>query len=64
MPQELAGTFIGLLLVAIPFWKIHDRTGVAKGWILLLLIPGLGIFFLWLVLARARWTPRAVDAGR
>lgn len=59
MPHELAGTVIGLFLLAIPFWKILDRTGVAKGWIFVLLIPGLGIFLLWLILARARWTPRA-----
>jgi len=64
MSVELTGTFIGLLLLGIPFWKILDRTGVAKGWILLLLISPLGIFLLWLVLARARWTPRAVEAGR
>jgi hypothetical protein len=65
MSPEVIGTIIGLLIFAIPFWKILDRTGLSKAWVLALLLPGLGVFILWLVIARSQWrmTPEGEANG-
>lgn len=55
MSPEIVGTIVGFMLFAIPFWKILDRTGQSKAWVVVLLLPVLGVFILWLVLAVSQW---------
>lgn len=60
--QQQGGGFwswlIGFLLFAIPFWVIFRRAGFSPLWALLLLIPGLGVFLCWLMLAMRDWPTR------
>jgi len=48
-------SLIGAALLIIPFWKIYDKTGVDKVWLLALLVPVPGYFLVWLALAASAW---------
>ena len=46
---------IGFIILFIPFQKIFAKAGFSRAWALLLLIPLLGTFLCWLVLALRHW---------
>jgi hypothetical protein len=43
------------IIIAIPVWKILMRTGMSRGWIILLIIPCFGWLILWSIIAAAKW---------
>jgi hypothetical protein len=53
----ILGYVLAYLLVAIPFWKILAKTGNSKIWVVVLIVPFIGLFVLWFVLAVSRWSP-------
>ncbi|MDP6474799.1 MAG: hypothetical protein QF449_07995 [Alphaproteobacteria bacterium] len=55
---------ISLVLVGIPCWRIVSRTGCNRGWIILIVIPWVGIFLFWLVLAVSRWPNVRADVSQ
>jgi hypothetical protein len=53
--QDALITAFALVILAIPFWKMYDKTGVNKGWLIVILVPVIGYFVVWLVLAVSAW---------
>jgi len=53
-------TFV--VIIGVPFWKMYDKTGVNKGWLITLLVPFAGYALLLLVLAISKW-PHAKESA-
>lgn len=51
------------LVVGIPFWALYSRAGLSRGWLVLAVVPLLGMMLLWLVLAVKDW-PAQAPGGR
>jgi hypothetical protein len=52
-----------LLIIGIPFARLYRRAGLNRLWLVLLVVPIVGIFGVWLVLAVSDW-PAQAAAGR
>ena len=60
--SDIVGFVVGLMVFGVPFWKMYGKAGVNKAWVTLLLVPVVGYFGLWLVLAVSKW-PNAATGG-
>jgi hypothetical protein len=55
MHSELTTAILGCIIVGIPFGKILHKTGINLGWLLLLLLPVAGFYFLLLKVSKSAW---------
>jgi len=53
--MEFISSVVSTIIIAIPVWKILVRTGMNRGWIILLIIPFFGWLILWSIIAAAKW---------
>jgi hypothetical protein len=53
--DEIIISVVFYVILAIPFWKMYDKTGINKGWLIVLFVPVIGYFVVWVVLAASKW---------
>ena len=60
---KVVAWMIWIPLVIVPFWRMYDRAGVNKWWLLAIIFPALGYFVVFLVLAVSRWPNSPEEVG-
>lgn len=52
---EWISWLVFLAVIGIPIWKMFDKAGINKGWLVTLLFPFIGYVITLIVLAVSRW---------
>ena len=60
---QFAPYVILLVLTMIPGWKLTTRLGISPAWILLMLLPFVGLLIFFWVVAFLRWGVRDATGG-
>lgn len=60
--EPLVTEIVTTLVVGIPFWALYSRAGLSRAWLLLAVVPLLGMMLLWLVLAVKDWPAQAPES--
>lgn len=55
--MTIAFSFIAMLIIIVPVWKIFSKAGLHPALSLLLFIPAIGPIIVLLILAFADWQP-------